>query len=106
MRSVVAVVSAGLFCLAACALSGCETGRANKIHAQFESTSDVTTIPHPHAEYASVVTEFPPVPGSPTASGPDGRQPFNDNEGRKDPGSEKGSPMSPREQPKDRFVRQ
>ena len=45
MRSVVAIVSAGLFCVAACALSGCETGRANKLHASFESASDVSTTP-------------------------------------------------------------
>jgi hypothetical protein len=106
MRSVVAVVSAGLFCVAACALNGCETGRANKLHAQFESVSDVTTTPHPHTEYASVVTRIPPVPGSPTAGDSDGRQPFNDNQARSGPGSEKGIPMSPREQPRDRFIRQ
>ena len=102
----VAVVSAGLFCVAACALSGCETGRVNKVHAPFESASDVTTVPHPQQQYASVVTEFPPVPGSPTAAGTDGRQPFNDNEANVDPASEKGIPMAPRAQPKDRFLRQ
>jgi hypothetical protein len=106
MRSVVAVVSAGLFCVAACALSGCETGRVNKLHAHSDSVSDVTTTPHPHAEYASVVTPNPPVPGSPTGAGPDGRQPFNDSQARIDPGSEDGSPMSPRRQPKARFLRQ
>lgn len=106
MRSVVAVLSAGVFCLAACALSGCETGRANKLHSQFESVSDLTTVPHPHAEYASVSTGLPPVPGSPTAAGPDGRQPFNDNEARVDPGAEEGVPMAPRAQPRDRFLRQ
>jgi hypothetical protein len=106
MRSVVAFVSAGVFCVAACALSGCETSRANKLHASFESTSDVTTVPHQSPEYASVVTEVPPVPGSPTAAGSDGRQPLNDNEARKDPGAEHGIPMAPRAQPQDRFLRQ
>ncbi|MFZ0632764.1 MAG: hypothetical protein WA399_19685 [Acidobacteriaceae bacterium] len=106
MRSVVAVVSAGLFCVAACALSGCETGRVNKLHAPFESVSDVSTTPHPQSEYASVSTGIPPVPGSPTGAGPDGRQPFSDNQARIDPGAEKGIPMDPRIQPKDRFVRQ
>jgi len=106
MRSVVAVVSAGLFCVAACALSGCETGRVNKLHAPFESVSDVTTTPHPHEQYASVSTGTPPVPDSPTGAGPDGRQPFNDNQARNNPGAEGGTPMAPRAQPKDRFVRQ
>ena len=106
MRSVVAVVSAGVFCVAACALSGCETGRVNKVHAPFESASDVTTVPHPHEEYASLSNGIPPVPGSPTAAGDDGRQPFNDNQAHVDPSNEKGTPMAPREQPKDRFVRQ
>lgn len=106
MRSVVAVVSAGLFCVAACALSGCETGRANKLHASFESVSDVSTTPNPQAEYASVATGVPPVPASPTGAGPDGRQPLNDNQARHSPGSEDGTPMAPREQPKAHFVRQ
>jgi hypothetical protein len=106
MRSVVAVVSAGLFCVTACALSGCETGRANKLHAHFESVSDVSTTPHPESQYASVTSGLPPVPGSPTAAAANGQQPMNDNQARVDPGNEKGIPMAPREQPKDRFVRQ
>ncbi|HEX3985424.1 MAG TPA: hypothetical protein VHX13_02345 [Acidobacteriaceae bacterium] len=106
MRSVVAVVSAGLFCVAACALNGCETGRVNKLHAQSESVSDVTTTPHPHEQYASVSTGIPPVPASPTAAGPDGRQPFNDSGAHSSPGTEGGTPMAPRRQPKDRFIRQ
>jgi hypothetical protein len=106
MRSVVAVVSAGLFCVAACALNGCETGRVNKLHAHFESASDVSTTPHPQAQYASISTGIPPVPASPTGAGPDGRQPFNDGQARSSPGAEKGIPMAPREQPKDRFIRQ
>lgn len=106
MRSVVAFVSAGLFCVAACALSGCETGRVNKLHASFESVSDVTTTPHPHEQYASVSTGVPPVPDSPTGAGPDGRQPFNDSQARPSPGAEDGTPMAPRQQPVDRFVHQ
>lgn len=97
----------GLFgALAVFTLTGCETGRVNKLHAPFEHASDVTTVPHPQPEYATVATGIPPVPGSPTASGPDGLQPPNDNEGRKSPGSEKGMPMWPRRQPVDRFIRQ
>ncbi|MGA8528493.1 MAG: hypothetical protein WB622_02195, partial [Acidobacteriaceae bacterium] len=86
--------------------SGCETGRVNKLHAQFESASDVTTTPHPESQYASVSTGIPPVPASPTGAGANGEQPFNDNQARSSPGAEEGTPMAPREQPKDRFVRQ
>ena len=103
MRSATFVLSAALICLA---LTGCETTRSNKLHARFESVSDITTTPHPNAKYASVATGIPPVPGSPTAAGPDGLQPFNDYEARKSPGSEKGIPMAPRAQPKDKFIRQ
>ncbi len=87
-------------------LTGCETTRVNKLHAHFEAVSDVTTTPHPEAEYASVATGIPPVPGSPTAAGPDGTQPLNDNQARKSPGAEKGVATAPRQQPKDRFIRQ
>ena len=87
-------------------LTGCETGRVNKLHAGYEVVSDVTTTPHPSGQFASVVMENPPVPGSPTAAGADGTQPVNDNEARVSPGAEKGIPMWPRRQPADRFVRQ
>jgi hypothetical protein len=103
MRSATVSLSAALICLA---LAGCETTRGNKLHAHFESVSDVTTTPHPDPKYASVATGIPPVPGSPTAAGPDGTQPLNDDEARKSPGSEKGIPMAPREQPRDKFIRQ
>jgi len=106
MRSGWAVVAAGAVCVAACALNGCETGRGNKVHASFESVSDVTTIPHPEPQFASVSTGIPPVPASPTGAGADGRQPFNDSQARHSPGAEDGTPMAPREQPKDRFLRQ
>lgn len=97
----------GLFgALAVFALTGCETGRVNKLHAPFEQISDVTTVPHQNPQYASVSTGIPPVPASPTAAGPDGMQPSNDNEARKSPGSEKGWPSWPRRQPQDRFIRQ
>jgi hypothetical protein len=103
MRSATFVLSAALVCLA---LTGCETGRSNKLHASFEAASDISTTPHPNAKFASVSTGIAPIPGSPTAAGPDGLQPFNDGEARKSPGSEKGIPMAPREQPKDKFIRQ
>lgn len=87
-------------------LAGCETGRVNKLHAQAEVVSDLTTVPHPNPEYASIATGIPPVPGSPTAAGPDGMQPLNDNQARSGPGSEKGIPMAPRMQPQDKFLHQ
>jgi hypothetical protein len=103
MRPATFALSAALICLA---IAGCETTRTNKLHAHFEAVSDITTTPHPDAKYASVSTGIPPVPGSPTAAGPDGTQPFDDSGARKSPGSEKGHPMAPREQPKDKFIRQ
>lgn len=105
MRS--GIVALGLFgALAVFTLTGCETGRVNKLHAGFERASDVTTVAHPHPEYATVAEGIPPVPGSPTAAGTDGRQPNNDNEARKSPGSEKGIASWPRRQPVDKFIRQ
>jgi hypothetical protein len=106
MRTATPILAAALFALTTLALSGCETTRGNKLHAPFEHMSDVTTTPHQNLKYASVSTGIPPVPGSPTAAGPDGLQPSNDGEARVDPGAEKGIPMYPREQPKDRFIRQ
>lgn len=106
MRSAKLFLSAGVLALTVCALSGCETGRENKLHSRFESTSDLTTVPHPQPEYASVSTGNPVVPGSPTAAGPDGLQPVNDNQARKSPGVEGGIPMAPRQQPAGKFVRQ
>jgi hypothetical protein len=102
-----AFLPAALVCLlCAFALTGCETTRGNKRHADFESVSDITTTPHPDPKYASIATGIPPVPGSPTAAGPDGLQPLDDSQARVDPGAEKGIPAFPREQPKDRFIRQ
>jgi hypothetical protein len=102
-----ALLSAGVLCaLASLALTGCETGRVNKLHSRYEHTMDVTTSPHPNPEYASVTGSEVPVPGSPTAAGPDGLQPFRDNQARKSIGTEKGRPTPPSEQVKDQFIRQ
>ncbi len=107
MRSEKVFLAAGLLlALGTFTLAGCETGRANKLHSRYESVSDVTTVPHPNPEYASVATGNPPVPGSPTAAGPDGMQPANDNQARVSPGTEEGIPMYPRMQPKDAFLHQ
>jgi hypothetical protein len=107
MRSAKLYQSIGVLAAAASlALTGCETGRVNKLHSPAESMSDVTTVPHPDAEYASVATGNPPVPDSPTAAGPDGLQPTNDGQARKSPGAEEGAATPPREQAKDPFIRQ
>ena len=107
MRSVKVFLSAGVACaVASLILAGCETTRVNKLHSPADSTSDITTVPHPDPQYASVATGIPPVPGSPTAAGPDGLQPTNDDQARKSPGAEKGRATAPREQPKDPFIRQ
>jgi hypothetical protein len=68
--------------------------------------TDVTTIPHPDPQFASVGTGNPPVPGSPTAAGPDGLQPSDDGDARKSPGADEGRATAPREQPQDSFIRQ
>jgi hypothetical protein len=83
MRPASPILAAALFALSIFALAGCETTRGNKLHAPFEHMSDITTTPHPNPKYASIATGIPPVPGSPTAAGPDGMQPLNDAEARK-----------------------
>jgi hypothetical protein len=104
MPSAKVLLSAGVLC--ALALAGCETGRSNKLHSRFDTVSDVTTVPHPDLQFASLSTGNPPVPGSPTAAGPDGLQPQNDNRARLSPGSDDGSETWPRMQAPDRFLRQ
>jgi hypothetical protein len=106
MKRAAALLSAGVLVLGALVLSGCETGRVNKLHSRFESVSDPTTVPQPNPQYASVDTGNPPVPGSPTAAGPTGMQPMNDSEARPSPGTDRGVAMAPRRQPVDPFVRQ
>lgn len=107
MRAATAFLAASALCaLTAFTLTGCETGRANKLHSGFESVTDVSTFPHQQSQYASVSTGNPPVPGSPTAAGPNGMQPPNDNQARHSPGTEEGIPMWPERQPQDKFIRQ
>lgn len=107
MKRATALATAGLLLsLCVLAVTGCETGRVNKLHSSYETASDVTTTPHPEKQFASVNTGNPPVPGSPTAAGPDGRQPANDNQARVSPGSDQGISMAPRKQPVDKFVGQ
>ena len=106
MKRAAAWLSAGVLVMGVLVLSGCETGRANKLHSGFESVSDPTTVPNPNPQYASLDTGNPPVPGSPTGAGPNGMQPRNDNQARPSPGTDEGADMAPREQPVDPFVRQ
>ncbi|HLH34074.1 MAG TPA: hypothetical protein VKX41_05325 [Alloacidobacterium sp.] len=87
-------------------VTGCETGRTNKAHATWQHLSDETTTGKPEMAKAAPATGQPPVPGSPTASGPDGLQPLNDSEARQSVGTEEGSATPPREQKKDPFQRQ
>jgi hypothetical protein len=106
MRPASPILAASLLALTTLALAGCETTRGNKLHASFEHMSDVTTTAHPDPRYATIATGIPPVPASPTGAGVDGMQPYQDGQARVDPGAEKGMPMYPRQQPRDRFIRQ
>jgi hypothetical protein len=67
-------------------VTGCETGRYNKRHPSFVHIGDVTTTGHPDPSLPANAQGQPPVPGSPTAAGPNGKQPWNDNEARESPG--------------------
>ena len=86
--------------------TGCETGRTNKLHAPVLGLSDVTTTSKPDPAYAANPEGIPPVPGSPTAAGPDGKQPLNSSSARTSPGTEHGMATPPAGQDKDPFVRQ
>ena len=87
-------------------VAGCETGRTNKVHASWQLMSNEVTTGKPDLAKAAPATGQPPVPGSPTAAGPDGLQPPNDNEARQSVGAEEGRPTPPWVQKKDRFERQ
>ena len=84
--AVLAVTSTLLF------TAGCETGRTNKQHDHYGIADDSTTGKQDAALTASRGGQ-PPVPGSPTAAGPDGKQPYDDQQARAGAGSEEG--MSP-----------
>jgi hypothetical protein len=97
---VLAVTVAGLF------LGGCETGRTAKQHSLTAMVSDETTTGKQDPNYVGNGEGQPPVPGSPTAAGPDGKQPYDSAYARSSPGSEDGTAPPPARQVKDRFVRQ
>ena len=87
-------------------LAGCETGRTNKVHAQWQLVSDVNTTGKPKpspsiekkpaAEVQVGSKGQPPVPGSPTAAGEDGNQPLDDMDARTSPATERGEAAPPR----------
>ena len=86
--------------------TGCETGREHKNHSDVDYVTDVTTTNQPDAEIAANPEGLPPVPGSPTAAGIDGRQPFNDGDARTSPGAEDGFATAPNHHHPDTFQRQ
>jgi len=86
--------------------TGCETGRTNKLHSPALHVSDETTTGKPDPAYVANGEGIPPVPGSPTAAGADGKQPFDSGWARSSPGAEHGSAAPPAQQNKDRFIRQ
>jgi hypothetical protein len=87
-------------------IAGCETGRFNKSHSTAVAISDESTTGKQDAAYAGNPEGQPPVPGSPTAAGPDGKQPYNDADARAGEGAEEGKAPPPSEQLKDSFQRQ
>src|SRR5271170_3720322 len=97
---VLAVGAAGLF------VAGCETGRTNKLHSEALKINDVTTTGKQDPNYVANGEGIPPVPGSPTTAGADGKQPYNSADARPGPGSELGDATPPAEQKKDPFIRQ
>jgi hypothetical protein len=97
---VMVVVGVGLFA------SGCETGRTSKQHSPLAMTSDETTTGKQDPNYIASGEGIPPVPGSPTAAGVDGKQPYNSAHARPSPGAEHGMATPPAKQDKDRFIRQ
>jgi len=87
-------------------VAGCETGRTHKLHSPLLSVSDETTTGKQDPDLVGNPGGQPPVPGSPTAAGPDGKQPYDSAYARSGPGAEHGTATPPAEQEKDRFVRQ
>ncbi len=86
--------------------TGCETGRGNKRHFYADHMSDVTTTGKQDTAFVANPEGLPPVPGSPTAAGTDGKQPYNDAEARSGPGVEGGIAAAPNEHHEDAFQRQ
>jgi hypothetical protein len=87
-------------------VTGCETGRDNKRHAEFNHVNDVTTTGHPQPALAANAEGEPPVPDSPTAAGVDGKQPYNDGDARSTTGVEGGHAAAPNHNHAEAFQRQ
>ena len=68
---VLVAAAAGMFA------TGCETGRTSKQHSAINMISDETTTGKQDPSYVASGEGIPPVPGSPTAAGVDGKQPYN-----------------------------
>jgi hypothetical protein len=92
--------------MVALAVTGCETSRMNKEHSPLLMISDETTTGQQQDVFPADPEGQPPVPGSPTAAGPNGRQPYSDGDARPGPGAEHGMAAQPSEQPRDSFQRQ
>ena len=87
-------------------VTGCETGRGNKRHFHADHMSDVSTTDKQDAAMTANGEGQPPVPGSPTAAGTDGKQPYNDADARSSPGEEGGNAAAPNQNHQDAFQRQ
>lgn len=92
--------------VAATLVTGCETGRINKRHSPLIHANDVSTTGHPDKSLPANPEGLPPVPGSPTAAGVNGKQPYNDNEARESPGVEHGIAAAPNQNHAEAFQRQ
>lgn len=97
---VLVAIAAGFFA------TGCETGRTSKAHSPALGVSDETTTGKQDPNYVASGEGIPPVPGSPTAAGIDGKQPYDSAWARSSPGAEHGTATPPSKQKKDRFIRQ
>lgn len=87
-------------------MTGCETGRTSKLHRDITAVSDETTSGKQDTAFVGDPEGQPPVPGSPTAAGPNGKQPYDDLQARAGLGAEEGIAPPPARQSKDSFQRQ
>jgi hypothetical protein len=87
-------------------VAGCETGRTNKQHNEAMVLSDVSTTGKQDPAFTADGKGQPPVPGSPTAAGRNGKQPYDDTQARAGSGAEEGVAPPPGKQLKDPFQRQ
>jgi hypothetical protein len=86
--------------------TGCETSRVSKRHSLAARVSDVTTTGKQDPNFVASGDGQPPVPGSPTAAGANGKQPYSDANARAGAGAEEGMATPPGRQDKDSFQKQ